>query len=154
MMIPDDPSDDPASKLKRQKALSNKVRRAEQGKDKRDEENDWRRAKYNKTAEYYIKKAEAGDNDAQFRLGRGYEHGEDDELDLEMDKAKALEYYRKAAMGGHADAVDRLVDAYDAGELCLRRGAPLWSIYRRLQILLEKAELGYSSALWTLAKAF
>ena len=26
-------------------------------KDKRDEENDWRRAKYNKTAEYYIKKA-------------------------------------------------------------------------------------------------
>ena len=86
-------------------------------KDKRDEENDWRRAKYNKTAEYYIKKAEAGDNDAQFRLGRGYEHGEDDELDLEMDKAKALEYYRKAAMGGHADAVDRLVDAYDAGEL-------------------------------------
>ena len=154
MMIPDDPSDDPASKLKRQKALSNKVRRAEQGKDKRDEENDWRRAKYNKTAEYYIKKAEAGDNDAQFRLGRGYEHGEDDELDLEMDKAKALEYYRKAAKGGHADAVDRLVDAYDAGELCLRRGAPLWSIYRRLQILLEKAELGYSSALWTLAKAF
>ena len=154
MMIPDDPSDDPASKLKRQKALSNKVRRAEQGKDKRDEENDWRRAKYNKTAEYYIKKAEAGDNDAQFRLGRGYEHGEDDDLDLEMDKAKALEYYRKAAKGGHADAVDRLVDAYDAGELCLRRGAPLWSIYRRLQILLEKAELGYSSALWTLAKAF
>jgi TPR repeat protein len=123
-------------------------------KDKRGEENDWRRAKYNKTAEYYIKKAQAGDHDAQFCLGRGYEHGEDDDLDLEMDKAKALEYYRKAAKGGHADAVDRLVDAYDAGELCLRRGAPLWSIYRRLQILLEKAELGYSSALWTLAKAF
>ena len=64
-----------------------------------------------------LKKAQAGDHDAQFCLGRGYEHGEDDDLDLEMDKAKALEYYRKAAKGGHADAVDRLVDAYDAGEL-------------------------------------
>jgi TPR repeat protein len=57
--------------------------------------------------EWYRKKAEQGNTEAQFTLGWMYEHG----IDIPQDIRKAVEWYRPAAAQGNKsaqNALDRL----------------------------------------------
>ncbi len=51
--------------------------------------------------QYWLKKAAAGDVDAQFVMGDGYLHGR---MNLPKDGRRAVEWLSKAAAHGHADA--------------------------------------------------
>lgn len=59
-----------------------------------------------------LKKVEAGDAEAQFKLGRRYAKGEG----VPKDTAKAVEWYQKAAMQGNAKAQTNLGVMYAEGE--------------------------------------
>lgn len=58
------------------------------------------------------RKAEAGDAQAQYELGRRYAEGEG----VSKDAAKAMEWWNRAAEQGNADAQHRLGVAYHLGE--------------------------------------
>jgi TPR repeat protein len=59
-----------------------------------------------------LKKAEAGDSEAQFELGNEYRKA----YDAGKDTARAVELYSKAAAGGHPGAQAVLGDMYARGE--------------------------------------
>ena len=62
--------------------------------------------------ESYKEKAEQGDKEAQYQVGRCYEKGEG----VPVDKEKAVEWYKKAAEQGHAEAQFYLGGCYWDGD--------------------------------------
>ena len=62
---------------------------------------------------YIVEKAEQGDADAQYQLGRCYEYGTNE---LHEDYATAVQWYRKSATQGHAEALNKL------GTYCFKQG--------------------------------
>ena len=58
---------------------------------------------------YIIEKAEQGDKDAQFQMGRCYEFGTNE---LHEDYATAVQWYQKAANQGHAEAMNKMGTYY------------------------------------------
>ena len=62
--------------------------------------------------EMLLKRAEEGDADAQYNLGRCYDNGKG----VEKDKGKAFQLYKKAAEQGNIDALFCLGYCYDKGE--------------------------------------
>ena len=63
-------------------------------------------------AEGFLKAAEAGDEQAQFEIGRCYEQGEG----VAYDPEQAMQWYQKAAAQSHTGACYRLAMCYLAGE--------------------------------------
>lgn len=84
--------------------------------------------------------AEAGDRDAQFRLGLMYDEG----FEVPQDFAEAAGWYRKAAEQGHAQAQCSLGDTYYAREDYAE--ATPW--YRKA------AEQGHAQAQYSLGAAY
>jgi uncharacterized protein len=128
------------------------------------------------TIEELTRKAEAGDPQAQFRLGSAYEAGQDVQRDVgEAEKwylraagagyaeaqnsvgsmlqargqhAEAFPWYEKASNQGHALATNNLAYLYDLG-----RGVPQdrrkgFELYSRV------ADLGWAEAMWNLANMY
>ena len=61
---------------------------------------------------WYRKAAKQGYNDAQYRLGRAYEHGSG----VPRDVREAVKWYRKAAEQGNFGAQAALAECYIKGE--------------------------------------
>lgn len=96
-----------------------------------------------------LKKAEAGDIDAQHDLASAYYWGED----IAENHAEASRWYRKAADNGHAASAFRLGRMYIDGEISKTdpREAALW-FTKALACGLELWEINYDS--YALADAF
>jgi len=95
------------------------------------------------TAEF-IRKAESGDAQAQFELGRMYDNGQG----VTKDEAEAVRWYRKAAEQGHEWAQYDLGVAYDNGEGVAKDATEALRWYRKA------AEQGDSDAQYSLGVAY
>ncbi len=79
------------------------------------------------TVEWYKKRAERGDADAQYHLGLMHENGQD----VMEDDAQTAEWYRKAAEQGDADAQFNLGVMYNNGEGVMQDYAKAVEWYRK-----------------------
>lgn len=70
--------------------------------------------------EELLKKAESGDLDAMYQLGRGYQFAEFAETDGKPDYEAAYQWYYKAAQSKHQEAMISLGDALTLGRGCQR----------------------------------
>jgi uncharacterized protein len=128
------------------------------------------------TIEELTKKAQAGDPQAQFRLGSAYEAGRDVQRDAgEAEKwylraaeggyaeaqnsvgsllqargqyAEARQWYEKASNQGHALATNNLAYLYDLG-----RGVPQ-DRRKGFELYSRAADLGWAEAMWNLANMY
>lgn len=70
--------------------------------------------------EELMKKAENGDLDAMYQLGRGYQFAEFAELEGKPDYEKAYYWFNRAAQLRHQEAMISLGDALTLGRGCKR----------------------------------
>lgn len=126
--------------------------------------------------EELTKKAEAGDPQAQFRLGSAYETGQGVSRDTEVAEkwyrrsaesgyaeaqnsvgsilqargqfAEALPWYEKASNQGHALATNNLAYLYDLG-----RGVPQ-DRRKGFELYSRAADLGWAEAMWNIANMY
>jgi len=91
-----------------------------------------------------LKKAEAGDADAQYAVGEAYLKGRGPTVDT----ARAAEWFRKAARQGHPKALHRLGYMHLRG-IGVRRDAR-----RAFELIRRSAEAGYSPAQFQLGRMY
>ena len=93
-----------------------------------------------KPAQELQRKAEAGDKEAQFRLGAAYE--------AQKNYQEARTWYERAAAQGHAQATNNLAYLYDLGVGTKQDRQRGFDLYRRA------ADLGSAEAMWNLANMY
>lgn len=92
-----------------------------------------------------LKAAEAGDAEAQYRVGYAYEYGQG----VEEDKSKAKSFYEKAAAQNHGAALFSLAVLYEYGDTQTEADPQ-----RAIAYLTRAAEAGYASAQLNLGAAY
>lgn len=100
---------------------------------------------YREAMRLFRPRAEQGDRDAQYYLGRMYEKGQG----VAKDGTKAVTWYRRAAESGHAAAQYRLAVGYAFGLAGLPRNESTAVAWLR-----KSAESGYKRAQKTLGRAY
>jgi len=95
---------------------------------------------YKEAAKYFLKTAEQGYADAQYKLGRMYEYG----YGVGSDVIEAVEWYEKAALQGHSDAQYSLGCLYD----------DFFEDVKALYWYEKSAEQGNSAAQYRLGNAY
>lgn len=88
--------------------------------------------------------ADAGNAEAQYRIGRMYEFG----AGYPKDVAQGIAWYRKAAAQGHADAMEQLGEIYATGEGAPRNDAEAANWFRKA------ADAGHATAQYNLGLAY
>ena len=91
-----------------------------------------------------VKKAESGDAEAQFQLGRDYEDG----IDVPQDAEASVKWYRKSAEQGNANAQNSLGIMYSRGQGVPRDKGEALRWYRRA------AQQGLPEADFNIAAAY
>lgn len=107
-------------------------------------ENDDIKQDYKKAFGYFIKAADLGDKNAQFRIGWMYESGEGTDKDYK----KAVEYYEKAAEQGYMYAQSNLGYHYENGNGVTKNLEKAFELYKKA------AEQGNNAAQYNLGLCY